>query len=777
VTGLADEPKPPAVDARYGQGVQVGDHNTLHIHVPGAAAGSSAVVTTIHAEPGVEAFVGRHLDLERLAAVLAPAEPAEPGVAGPAVGLVQGMGGIGKTALVRRAAADAVARNWFPGGAVFVDLSGYEPATENRIRPSQVFTSALRALGVLAEGIPADAAQQPTAYHQHLDLLAARGERVLVVLDNAADPDQVRDLLPTPFAARTHRVLITSRGTLPLPGADRVELGVLAPGEAAELLRAVLDQRARSRGLPADPRAAETAAVAQVLRWCGWLPQAVVIAAGVLAEEPDLTIGELAADLADTRTRLDVLDDGTGGVHAAFVTSWQRLRTRDPEAARLLCLLTIAPGPDTGLPAAATVLGADEAVARVRLRVLTRAHLLLGGPRRWQFHDLLRLDVTRHAVADLGITSAQLAAATDRVLDHYLVTTRAALAWMATVRSHAQEPPEGPFTGWKGALAWLDAEQACLVAAVVTAEEAEQHRKAIALAFGLSNFLSWRRQVADWVAVAQIADRSARRLRDPATMVRAVDNLAAALTEAGRFEEALGTLDTARLAGRILLDDLAIDGRVWDDTGLALQGVGDAAKAASYHLYAADLFQELGDRRSEAAALSNAGTALQQLGDHLRAFDAHTAAVAIFRDIGDRLHEAMARGNLAITLYGLHQRGEAIDVFLAVRAAFDEVGDRRSAAQTWRNLGVVFREAGWFADTVRAFVAAAVTYAKIGDRRAEVQVWHELERMYTAAGRPDDARSAAERAAPAPETAGSDEPIQGLRGWQIRPDFEDEPAR
>ncbi|MFI6302864.1 hypothetical protein ACIBCH_13410 [Amycolatopsis thailandensis] len=104
------------------------------------------------------------------------------------------------------------------------------------------------------------------------------------------------------------------------------------------------------------------------------------------------------------------------------------------------------------------------------------------------------------------------------------------------------------------------------------------------------------------------------------------------------------------------------------------------------------------------------------------------------------------------------------------------MGDRRSAAQAWRNLGVVYREAGWLTDTVRAFVAA-VTYAKVGDRRTEVQVWHELERIFIAAGRPDDARNAAERAAPGFETTGPDEPIQGLLGWRLRPDFEDEPTR
>ncbi|EME55033.1 tetratricopeptide repeat protein [Amycolatopsis decaplanina] len=768
MTGPADDQVRPAVDARFGHGVQVGDHNTQHIHLT-AAIGSSAVVTAIHADPGTEVFVGREPDLDRLATTLAA------GSSGPFTGVVQGMGGIGKTALVRRAAAQAVSRGWFPGGSVSVDLRGYELVAANRVRPGQVFAAALRALGVPAEGIPSDAAQQPAVYHRHLDELAVRGKRVLLVLDNVADPDQVLDLLPTSMAARVHRVLITSRDTLPLPGVGRVDLSVLAPAEAAELVRAVLDQAARDRGLPADPRpAAESSGVAEVLRWCGLLPQAVVIAAGVLAEEPGLTVGELVADLADTRTRLAVLDDGSGGVPAAFLASWRRLRTRDPDAARLLCLLTSAPGPDIGLAAAAAVLGADEAVARVRLRVLTRAHLLLGGPQRWEFHDLLRLAVTRYAVADLGIKEADLAAATDRVLDHYLGTTRAALGWMATVRSHAPPPSESPFDGWDSALAWLDAERACLVAAVAVADDTSRDRQAVDLASTLSGFLSWRRQVGDWVATAEIADRAVRRLRDRRGIVQAIVNLGAALIEAGRFKEAVGNLDTARLAGRAFLDDLAVEGQVCDYLGLALQGMGDFAGAVSQHHYAIDLFEELGDRRSEAAARSNAGTALERLGDHWRAIDAHTAAVEIFRDIGDRLSEAMARGNLAIALHGIGRRGDAIDVLSAVRVTFGECGDRRSEAQTWRNLGVVHRELGWLGDTVRAFAAAALTFAKIGDRRAEVQMWRELERIYTAARRPDDARFAAERAAPETDADSSDEPIQGLPGWWIHTALEDE---
>jgi hypothetical protein len=57
----------------------------------------------------------------------------------------------------------------------------------------------------------------------------------------------------------------------------------------------------------------------------------------------------------------------------------------------------------------------------------------------------------------------------------------------------------------------------------------------------------------------------------------------------GRFKEAVSNLDTVRLAGRALLDSLDVEGRVCDDLGLALQGMGDFAGAVSQHYYAIDL--------------------------------------------------------------------------------------------------------------------------------------------------------------------------------------------
>lgn len=130
----------------------------------------------------------------------------------------------------------------------------------------------------------------------------------------------------------------------------------------------------------------------------------MAIAAGVLADDPDLSLAELAAELRQETTRLAALTDDTGGVHAGFTTSWTRLRARDPGAARLLCLLTVNPGPDLSEEAAAAIIDEDSATVRIRLRRLTQAHLLLSQRRRWRFHGLIRLAAHQYAISGLGIT-------------------------------------------------------------------------------------------------------------------------------------------------------------------------------------------------------------------------------------------------------------------------------------------------------------------------------------------------------------------------------------
>jgi tetratricopeptide (TPR) repeat protein len=119
---------------------------------------------------------------------------------------------VGKTALAVHWAHRV--RDRFPDGQLYVNLHGY--STVAPADPADVLGGFLRALGVPAERVPADAAAAAAMFR---DQLADR--RVLLVCDNAATAEQVRPLLPD---AAGCLALVTSRQTLPALAAVPVTL-------------------------------------------------------------------------------------------------------------------------------------------------------------------------------------------------------------------------------------------------------------------------------------------------------------------------------------------------------------------------------------------------------------------------------------------------------------------------------------------------------------------------------------------------------------------------
>jgi hypothetical protein len=293
----------------------------------------------------------------------------------------------------------------FPGGAYVVDMRGYSPG--GMVSGSSVLEPLLHRLG--AENVPGEPTAQAAVYDQTLRMLARQGRRVLLVLDNASTAAQVEGLLPT---AGGHRVVITTRDTLAIPGARRLSLDVLTETDAV----ALLDRALREQD-PNDSRAADDGAV--LVDGCGLLPLAVRIAAGLLADEPDMFCAELATELASTAA--DGFAHGENRVAPVLAASVNRLADRDPQAARLLGLLPVNPGPDISTEAAAALSELSVSAARTSLRALRQANLINLVDRRWHLHDLVR----RYLVDRMGMFE-ELKTATSRLLDYYASTTEAA---------------------------------------------------------------------------------------------------------------------------------------------------------------------------------------------------------------------------------------------------------------------------------------------------------------------------------------------------------------
>jgi len=195
--------------------------------------------------PGEPSFAGRDEDLTRLLEFLAPDAAAT-------VAAVSGMAGIGKTELAVQAARTALARGWFPGGAFFVDMFGYDPA--RRFDAGQALEGFLRAVGVPGEHVPPAVQDRARMWQSRLNSYADRGKPVLVVVDNVSDTDQARPLLPAHPACRA---ILTSRHTLGMLGARLIDLDVLPTGAAVDVLNSAI-HTARTRPTPTSTAASPT---------------------------------------------------------------------------------------------------------------------------------------------------------------------------------------------------------------------------------------------------------------------------------------------------------------------------------------------------------------------------------------------------------------------------------------------------------------------------------------------------------------------------------------
>jgi hypothetical protein len=347
----------------------------------------------------VAGFAGRGEQLARLDELLAPAAGRRPGAV--VISAVSGTPGLGKTALVVHWAHRVKHR--FPDGQLYVNLGGFDPGGRV-MAPAEAVRGFLDALGVSAEQIPPSLDAQACLYRSLLD-----GRRVLIVLDNARDAEQVRPLLPgTPTAL----VVVTSRNQLTslvaIDGAHPLMLDLLTEDEARELLACRLGP---------DRIAAEPEAVQQIIACCARLPLALTIAAA-RAEQSGFPLTALAAELDKATGRLDALDAGDPVSQVRTVFSWS-YTALTPPAARLFRLLGLHPGTDISTAAAASLAAHPPAETRRLLAELTRASLLTEhAPGRYTFHDLLcayATDLTHtHDPAD------QCHAALGRIRDHYL---------------------------------------------------------------------------------------------------------------------------------------------------------------------------------------------------------------------------------------------------------------------------------------------------------------------------------------------------------------------
>lgn len=638
--------------------------------VPPDATGSRGA-PGIPAAPGASVFVGRDLRLEQLDRHLLRAARATGLV------VISGVGGSGKTELAVRWARRCASS--FPDGQLFLDLRGSSHLPS--VPPSAALETMLRALGAPGDRIPGGLDELAALFRAE-----AADRRLLIILDDARDADQVRPLIPdSPGSA----VLVTSRGQL---------LGLDQPNASSRGMSHHLDPAVgpRPRWFTTDAlrlnQAAEllmrllgtTCTQGQARRLaqaCGCLPLALRIAAAHLEGRP---IGFVESYLARLETdawlrALDLPDDPDSAVHATFQLSYDALDSPEQELFRLIGLV---PGADFSAGAAAALAGIGLEEAEQRLARLVATHsLVVGRPtardggRRYALHNLLQAYARQRAVAD-GMVEAPV----HRLAAWYLAATRAAAR---AAYPHALRLPDEPSIPVRGsfgdadtAQAWLDAEHHNILAVIDQAAAHGAPGEAWRLAFVYRPHLTARGH--------------ARAMLDAGTTA-----LSAARACADRSEAEVGK-ELGEAASHLIL-------------ATAARGVGDLHAAATHLRRGAELSTALRWAGAQAVALDELGVLEVLAGRPQQAAARFRSNLAVMRSSGNKDGEALALTNLGLL--------------------FVVSGRLREGAVLLRKALRLRALIGPLSDTVRLHAGLGAAYHDLGELERANEELHEAVRI------------------------------------------------
>jgi tetratricopeptide (TPR) repeat protein len=622
---------------------------------PGSPHWSAAPTAVSTLPRGVPSFTGRDHDVRELVARIVAADQQDAS----AIHVVNGMPGVGKTAFAVHVAQQVADR--FPDGHLFLELRGHTPG-QQPVTPAEALGSLLLAIGVAARHVPAELDDRARMWRGRL-----AGRKMLLVLDDVVDHEQVRPLLPgTPGC----QVVLTSRRRLPgLEDAQPLPLTVLSPEQAVEMFvrlthRAAGDQD-RNR-------------IAELVRLCGHLPLAIALTAGRLRSHPTWDVRYLTDQMVSAQNRLAEMRADDRCVSTAFELSYRDL----PADVRLLFRrLSLHPGVDFDLYAATAINDGDLDTTRRLIETLYLNHLIEEpAPGRFRLHDLIQhyAETLRGEHPDEDGD-----AVVERVLDYYLHVATAAARRLP--HPGTALPPPGSRPAHLPALAserdahqWFDRERVNLSGCVDYARGHDRTRHTVRLAAALHPYLAPRGHWDDALAIHSVAVLAAERGQD-------VPGLAMSLLNLG--------------AVQLLADDYSS----------AMVNVSRAQR----------LFIRLGDRQGEASAVAQIGAVQYAMGEYPAATRNLTRALALCAEVGDRFGEANVHYRLGTVQFLTEDYASASSSLVRAYTSFRRLGGRQGEADALSYLGLVQGMAGDYPPALRSLAQALSSFEEIGDRRGE----------------------------------------------------------
>ena len=624
-------------------------------------------------QPPPADFTGREDELKELLASIQ--------VGGITISGLQGMGGIGKTALAFKLVELLKPR--YPDAQFFLELKG---TSMQPLTVAEALAHVIRAYHPAAK-LPDDESELRGLYFSVLD-----GQRALLLMDNAADAEQVEPLIPPAGCL----LLVTSRQHFILPGLTAKNLDTLSAADARNLLLTIAPR--------IETQADEIAAL------CGHLPLALRLAAAAMVKFRNLSPADYVRRLQDRQQRLQLID-------ASLSLSYELLSEELRERWRWLAVF-----PDTfAVYAAAAVWEVEVDQAKYMLSELMATSLVEWNEtsHRYRLHDLARL------FADAKLGAEERAIAQKRFATHYRDV-------LAAAKELYKKGGESLLRG----LALFDLEWGNIqeghawVVAQADAADAVAAELAITYPNAGAYVLDLRQHSRERIRWLEIALAAARRLRDREAEGATLGNLGLAYADLGETRHAIQFYEQRIIIAREIGDRRG-EGAVLTNLGLAYADLDETRRAIQFYEQALPIFREISDRRGEGATLGNLGLAYAALGETHRAIQFYEQQLTIVRQIGDRRGEGSALGSLGIAYVNLGETRRAIQFYEQRLTIAREIGDRRGEGNALGNLGIAHDDLNETRRAIQFYEQQLAIVREIGHRRGEGNaVWNMSLALY-----------------------------------------------
>jgi tetratricopeptide (TPR) repeat protein len=565
----------------------------------------------------------------------------------PAIWILSGMAGVGKTSLAIRAAnkfSDA-----FPDGILYARLAG---ASATPADPAEVLTRFLKDLGLSLGEVPGDYESLVTAYRT---LVATKA--ILVVLDDAADTTQVNDLIPTsPHSA----ALITSRRPLvTLPGSQSILVDVWSEDECIEFLRVLLGSARVQENINE---------IRQLSAICGRLPIALRIIGAQLIRRPLWPLARMISRLRDEQRRLEMLKADDIAIRSVFATAYESLNEAQSRIFRKVGLTL---GLTFSAESVAKLADADDYLVEDLLEDLADRHLISPEdiPGRFKIHDLMHL-FAREKAAEQD-SSIQTTESTHRLLEWHREVLEGD---SPTVRT------------------WVRVERYALVAGVLLANEKNWNELCWQTANALANYHSTEGDYSDWIVCNQAGLAAARRCGSREGEALMLGGLGQASRHLNKFNDARSYLEASLQIFRQIKDLHRCADVLWE-IGKTASSQWDVERATSAYSEAVEIYTILESQAGVARALHALGHLYSAIGRHdeaLHSFEAELKLAAEgkanFNYMGD------AYQGMASCLAAANILDKSIDFYdKAIAAARSSNDGRAIRVRLARKAGVLLR--------------------------------------------------------------------------------------